>query len=146
MELYYMEIDLGPIVKYEQARSNAYWSRVGIDTRLLASSMNVSDYKNHLLDCEKNPTVGMIIRKKYITGKPMNYPEGARRNIKFIKQQPEIESLTKIIDEKIERLYPKTRHIREYIIDTGRVLLDEVKRKKEYTIFDKLAIFFRKAL
>lgn len=141
-----MEIDLGPIVKYEDARSNAYWSRAGIDTRLLASSMNVSDYKNHLLDCEKNPTVGMIIRKKYITGSPMNYPEGARRNIKFMNQQPEISDLIKSVDKKIQELYPRTKHIREYIIDSRRVLLDEVKKCKKYTIFNKLAILFNKVL
>lgn len=141
-----MEIDLGPIVKYEQARVNSYWTRVGIDTRLLTDSDDINYYKRHLMDCEKNPTVGMIIRKKYITGSPMNYPECARRNIKFMNQQPEISDLIKSVDKKIQELYPRTKHIREYIIDSRRVLLDEVKKSKKYTIFNKLAILFNKVL
>ena len=139
-----MEIELGPAPRYNNVRSNAQWTRAGIDTTLRVSDYNISDYKSHLLDCEKNPTVGLLARKKYITGKPMHYPEAADRNISYIKRQPEVDFLEKSFKNKIDTLYPKTKHIREYIIDNNRVILDGTKKAQKYTLANKLAIIIKR--
>lgn len=138
------EIEIGVEPKYENVKYNAYWSRVHIDTRLMPDEYDLGTYKAHLQDCEKNPTVGMLARKKYINSKPMNYPECAKRNIHILERQPEIDSLKKDIENKINKLYPKTKHIREYIIDNKRVVLDYIEKNKKYTKFDKLMILFKK--
>lgn len=138
-----MEMELEAAPRYERERYNAYWSRVGIDTRLLADKYNVEDYKAHLKDCEKNPTVGLLARKKYITGKPMNYPETARRNLRYIEKQPEIDTLTKSVNNKIKELYPKTAFVRQYIIDNNRVVFDRIEKIRKYTVFNKLKIMFK---
>lgn len=141
-----MEIEFGPLPKYQDVRNNAYWSRVGIDTTLRIEDHNIDNYKAHLKDCEANPTVGLLARKKYITDKPMNYPIYARRNLKDLERQPEIDELNKSVKAEIEKLYPKTKHIREYIIDNKRVLLDWTAKSKKYTSLNKLAIFFKKII
>ena len=140
-----MEIELGPFPKYENVRSNAFWSRAAIDTLLSIDSDNIEEYKSHLQDCEKNPTVGFLARHKYITGKPMNYPITAKRNMRYLERQPEIDSLRKSIENKIKtELYPRTRHIREYIIENERVTLDEIEKCRKYTKSDKLKILLKR--
>lgn len=136
--------ELGPFPKYETARSNAFWSRTGIDTGLGVANHTINHYKAHLRDCEKNPTVGLLIKNKYITGKPMNYPIDAKCNFNYVKSQPEIDTLQKSVDNRIQTLYPKTKHIRQYIIDKDRVSLDEVKKARKYTVFNKLGIFLKR--
>lgn len=140
-----MEIELGPIQKYESVRQNAYWTRAGIDTRLRVDKDNIADYKAHLRDCEKNPTVGMLAGRKYITGKPMNYPKTATRNLCYMNRKPEISSLRKSIKNKIRKtLYKKTWPLRQYIINSERVVLDSVKKTRKYTIFNKLRIVLKR--
>ena len=141
-----MEIDFGPIIKYENVIRNACFVRAGLDTRLKADIDNVFDYKAHLQDCEKNPTIGMIARKKYITGEPMNYPEAAKRNLRFINRYPEIEALTKRVKDNISELYPKTRFAREYIINNDRIMLKSIEKIKKYTVFDRLKIALKKII
>jgi len=139
-----MEIVLGETPKYQRARYNAYWSRSGIDTTLRVEKDNINDYKAHLRDCEENPTVGLLARKKYITGKPMNYPETAYRNVRYMEKNSEIDTMIKSINKKIKELYPRTAHIREYIIDNNRVVLDGIEKIKKYSAFNKLKIMLKR--
>jgi hypothetical protein len=139
-----MEIELGPFCKLEHIKYNAYWSRVHIDSRLKIDEKDIIDYKEHLKDCQKNPTIGLLAGKKYITGKPMNYPEYANRNIRYLERQPEIDELKKSLKKKINDLYPKTKHIREYIISSKRVVFSTIEKSKKYTAFDKLIILLKK--
>lgn len=141
-----MDIELGPIPKYEDVKINAYWSRVAIDTRFRADNYSVSDYKAHLNDCYKNPTIGMLANREYITKNPMNYPMQANANLKILKSQPDIKVLLGDIKNKISTIYPKTKHIREYIINHDRVTLNEVKKCRKYSLMDKLIVFCKKIL
>lgn len=137
-------IERTPIKKYVDARYNAYWTKIGIDTNFSPDNGTIKDYKLHLMDCEKHPTIGLLARKKFITGTPMNYPETANRNIRFMERQPEIRTLLESIDTKIKELYPKTKKIREYIIDNERVIFDRIEKNKKYSLFNKLAILCKK--
>ena len=139
-----MEIELGPFPKYENVRYNAYWTRVGINTRLGIDNDNIDDYKAHLQDCNNNPTIGMLARRKYITGKPMDYPIHAHCNINDMEKEPEIKSLKDNLKNKIKKIYPNTKHIREYIINNDRVTLDGIEKSKKYTTLNKLIIFCKK--
>jgi len=139
-----MEIELGPIPSHENVRHNAYWSRVGIDTRLKIDDVDINSYKAHLKDCENNPTIGFLAKKEYITGKPMNYPFHARRNMRALERQPEIDTLQKIIKSNINDMYHNTKHIRKYAIDKGRVLLDSVEPIKKYSVLEKILLMAKR--
>ncbi len=139
------ELEIG-CIKYENIRNNAYWSKIHLDTSFLPDEYDLETYKAHWQDCKKNPTVGMIARRKYITGKPMNYPEYAHRNRCYLENQPEIDTLKKILKTKINDLYPKTKRARKYIIDNERVVLDWVEKSKKYTRFDKFMMLFKKII
>ncbi len=141
-----MEIELGPFPKYPSVRSNAFWSRLHIDTSLRIDDSDIEEYKAHLKDCNENPTVGLLAKRKYITRKPMEQPIFAKRNMHYLEKQPEIKKLKKAFESKVNTLYPSTKHIREYIINEDRVLLDYVKRSQKYTSFDKLMIMLKKII
>ena len=76
----------------------------------------------------------------------MNHPLHAKRNIKLLERQPEIDLLQKNIKNKINTLYPKTKNARQYIIESGRISLDAIKKIKKYTIIDKLKIYLKSFL
>ena len=141
-----MEIELGPFPKYQNIRSNAYWSRVHIDSSLGIDNSDMEEYKAHLKDCNENPTIGLLAKRKYITKKPMNYPEYAHRNMRYLEKQPVISELKKDLKSKINTLYPDTKHIRDYIINNDRVTLDFVEKHKKYTAFNKLMIMLKKII
>jgi hypothetical protein len=130
--------------RYSDVIQNAYWVRASLNSRLRPDEYDIKDYKAHLHDCKKNPTIGFLARKRYIKGRPMEYPLAAKRNLRDINKQPEIDILQKSIDEKIQTLYPRTKHIRQYIIDNKRVALDGIEEIRKYTIFDKMAIFLKR--
>ena len=139
-----MEVELGPLPKYENVRYNAYWSKVHIDTRLKPDSEDIDCYKEHLKDCDRHPTSGFLARRKYITKKNYNYPGCAHRNLNFLNNQPEIQKLKENIESTVNQLYPKTKQARKYIIDNDRVLLDYVTKGKRYNLKDKLIILLKR--
>ena len=130
--------------KLEKIKSNAYWSRVNIDTKLWPSTVGCDDYARHIQDCIDNPTRGLIARRKYITGKPMNYPEYASRNKLIFENKPKVKILLKKFNDEMKNLYKKTRYARKYIIDDDRLSLDTVTRARKYTKFDRTMIFLKK--
>ena len=137
------EIEIGG-VSYENARNNAYWTRVHLDTSFLPDAEDALIYKNHIEDCFEHPTSGMLIRRKYITKKPFNYPVFARRNLKLMENEEVIKGLKKQFDNLLSKLYPKTKHLREYIIQKDRINLDFVKSAQKYTKTDKLLIALKR--
>ena len=74
----------------------------------------------------------------------MDYPIHARCNINDMEKEPEIKSLKDNLKNKIKKIYPNTKHIREYIINNDRVTLDGIEKSKKYTTLNKLIIFCKK--
>ncbi|MDO4975406.1 MAG: hypothetical protein Q4E61_03725, partial [Alphaproteobacteria bacterium] len=87
-----------------------------------------------------------LAKRKYITGKKKFYPEYAKRNLNIFEKQPEIIALKNSIDKKINKLYPKTKLLRQYIINHDRVLLDRIEKIKKYTIKDKLILSLKRLI
>ena len=141
-----MEIELGPLPRFENIRSNAYWSRVHLDTRLCPDFDNIEQYRKHISDCYNHPTTGMLAKRKYITSKPMNYPINAKYNKYVMEMHPSVKELKNSFEQELKTLYPRTKHIRQYIIDNDRVVLDFVERAKKYTLVDKFAILLKRFL
>lgn len=125
-------------------KDNANWSNAYIDSKNKITKKNMSVYINHLKNCEEHLTTGLLAKRQYITGKEWKNPISARINIHILEKQPEVDTLQKNIKEKINTLYPKTKQIREYIINNDRVVLDTTKKSKKYTLLNKLAIMIKK--
>lgn len=124
---------LNPII------SNAQKTRSFMDSRIIASIDDIDCYKAHLQDCIKNPTRGKIAEQQYII-KKINNPEAAWINQQIMDRQPEIKPLLKELQDKIQTLYPRTAKLRDYIIKSGRLELENIKPCKHYNWFDKLKI------
>ena len=55
-----------------------------------------------------------------------------------------VKELQRALKNKINELYPRTKHIRKYITDTNRVVLDYVEKARKYTVFNKLKIALKR--
>ena len=137
-------IGFGPSDKFDHIKSNAHWTRVHLDTSFRPDSDDIKICSDHVQDCLNHPTTGLLARRQYITKKPYNYPEYALRNKMIINNNKKITSLQNYFKDLVKVLYPKTNHIRQYIIDNDRVVLDYVAPIKKYTSADKLKIFLKR--
>jgi len=122
-----------------QIITNAMQTRFIMDSRIIASIDDIDYYKAHLQDCIKNPTRGKIAEQQYII-KRTNNPEAAWINQQIMNRQPEIKPLLKEFQDKIQTLYPRTAKLRDYIIKSGRLELENIKPCKHYNWFEKLKI------
>lgn len=125
--------------RLNRIRANAIQTRSFMDSRMIASIYHVDYYKAHLKDCIENPTTGKIAEQQYII-KKINNPEAAWINQQIMDRQPEIKPLLKELQNKIQTLYPRTAKLRDYIIKSGRLELENIKPCKHYNWFDKLKI------
>ncbi|MBE7713248.1 MAG: hypothetical protein E7Z87_05845 [Cyanobacteria bacterium SIG26] len=90
-----------------------------------------------------HPTLGMIAQHEVFKTKTKDFPLNFELNLNKLKQMPSIKYLQKILDNRIQELYPKTAKIRQYIITNDRIQLDKVTKSKGYSIFDKLKILIK---
>ncbi len=91
-----------------------------------------------------NPTIGAIAEHQYLMNPKHVRYQKYYDNIDMYEASPEVRYLREVIEEQQRSLYPKTRHIRDYIIRSGRMDLSKVTRSRGYTWLDKLKIFLRK--
>ena len=129
-----MEIISGGIDRFERIKRNAYWANVHLDTSLQPEFDDVNDYKAHLNDRIKNPTIGALADHKYISGKSHNYSFDFYQNKKIIDATPEIRKLKQDLTNKIQEFHSKSRKIREHIVASDRLDLDFVKKSKGYKL------------
>lgn len=89
-------------------------------------------YLKHLDNSLWNPTIGAIAKHQYICD-PKYLPED-KYAVKYLKN---------ILKDKINEFYPKTKKIREYIINDNRLNFNYVTKSKGYNILDKLKILMK---
>lgn len=80
----------------------------------------------HLRDCLKYPTTGLLARETYNT---TTNPFKQTKNKKFLNSLPAIKQLNKFVDAHFNRLYPKTAKIRKLFIANDNISFDKVKPK-----------------
>ena len=98
---------------------------------------DVKDYFMYLVDKDNNPTRGMLAQKQF---KRKINPLAYERNLEILESEvPETRFMTQQFEKTMDKLYPKTRKLREYIVSKGRVVLDTVKPAKGYTLIDEIA-------
>ncbi len=92
----------------------------------------IQRYKNLLNIANWNPTIGGILKRDCFG------------DVSKYQNNESVRYLESLVDSNIKSLYPKTRKLRQYIIDDNRISLDCVKPVRGYTIMDRLKILFKK--
>lgn len=112
---------------FEKVRYNAFWHNAHLDTTLSVNRGQMEDTLNHLDDCIKNPTIGLLARREAAKNVP-NY-DTFYRNEQTMFSYPEVRRKNSILERRIEALYPRTADLRNKLIDSKRVILRYVKPK-----------------
>lgn len=105
--------------------------RYSARTAINAEFGGKKEYIKHLEDCIANPTIGLTARHKFIKRHTLS-PE--------TKANPTVKYLEEILKEQIARFYPKTKVLRQYIIDSGRMRMFHISKAKPFTFVDKVKI------
>ncbi len=123
-----MELEIGSN-PYSHYRSNAYWSRVHLDTRFKPDADDAQSIIDHLRDCTENPTRGLIARRE-VTKKP-HYPGYYERNKSILAKMPEVKQQHDLFEKTFKKLYPKTGKARKALINNQNVFFRYVKPKMD---------------
>ncbi|MBO5447411.1 hypothetical protein J6A34_07890 [bacterium] len=125
-------------------KNNAVELRHSLDTKQWPSeNVTAVAYRTHLQDSINHPTTTRLARQKYIDKPFKEYANQYWRNEQIVlNKDSETQRLLKELKGKMNKLYPTTQKAREYMVKTGRVDFDTVKKAKGYNWFDKLRIVF----
>lgn len=130
-------------IKIQQIREHARLAKEAIDQKNVRSSQDVANYAKHLQDLIDHPVSAMIAMRE--RSRFPHHIDTIDHNKKLMEESfLQTSRLFKKYNEMINKLYPKTKHIREYIVDDGRLSLEGVKKSRGYNFIDKLIIFLRK--
>ena len=89
-----------------------------------------------------NPTVGELTRQKYFDMFSKNVYFNS--NLEVLDAQPSVVYLKNLIEADIKKNYPKTKSIRDYILKTKRISLNETTPCRGYSLLDRIKILFNK--
>lgn len=114
---------------------------------LKANNINqntINNAKNHLINCLSNPTIGLLAEHKTKTNyiNPRNI-KNYNNNLYKLKNNNLIQTLLDTLENRINKLYPKTKEARQHFINTEQVVLNKVNPKSKNKTKDKISIFFR---
>jgi hypothetical protein len=131
---------------HDKVQKNANNLRYNLDTKQWPSVEDTAvAYRRHLQDCVENPTTGRLARQKFVDAPAKMHPHEYWRNEQIVlNQDKETQTLLKELKAKTAQLYPTTSKAREYMVKTGRVDFETVKKIKGYNWLDKLRIAFTK--
>ena len=130
--------------RFANIEAKASWLSVHIDSEFVPNQYSTEIYKECMENSERYPLAGLLAKRQYIDKMPKKYPKESQRNQQLIEKDPKIAVLIKKFKEKLKTLYPRTRHIREYIINTDRVVLNAVEPKRDYGKMEKFMLALRR--
>lgn len=139
-----MEIGCCVQQRFANIEAKASWLSVHIDSDFVPNRYSTEVYKECLENSEIFPIAGLLAKRQYIDKMPKKHPQESQRNQKLLEKDPTIAVLIKNFKEKLKTLYPRTRHIREYIINTDRVVLNTVEPRRSYGRIEKLMLALRR--
>lgn len=107
---------------------NAHWYNLILNSEAnLNPSIGITNLNDHLNDCIKNPIIGKIARHQDLLKKPMT--DNYTNNYSIISKEKSFYTLEHILNERINKLYPKTKFLRNILIDNDRINLSTTKPK-----------------
>lgn len=131
--------------KFDRVKTNAITAKNVLEVSYPVRTRNfrIKNIMPHLDDCNYHPTTGLLARQQYIENAPKSFPLNFERNKATLRKHPTFKYLNEILEDTLNKLYPKTKKIRQYIIENNRLNLDYVTRAKGYNLIDKLKIFLK---
>ena len=143
-----MEIEAGkiyPTAPKKRIAQNVRELKTSLDANW-ASHKTAADYKNHLQDRIEYPTTARLAKHELFDKARKFHDENIiwRNEQIVLNQDPDAAKLAKTLKQKLNKLYPRTKKVREYIIKDDRLSLDCVKPAKGFSIWDRIGIFLTK--
>lgn len=139
-----MELNISSARRYNNVRTIAKLVRKELDTRFYPDEHGKYYYEKHLENALQHPTSAMIAMQEAKRKPLLNYPNFFERNIKIIEEKSgEVKTLKNSLNDIIDFLYPRTKNLREYIINNNRIEFDTIKRVKKCNFINKLKLLFK---
>lgn len=125
-----LNTDSIPVDRFKSIRTRAERVITALDTPLSPDEDSTKYLAEHLRDCLKHPTTGLMAYNDAFIRRGQNYPGYYRRNLEVVKKFPDIKNLMNALNDKLKELYPKTRKARDFIIETNRIRFDVTEEAK----------------
>lgn len=125
-----LNTDSIPVDRFKSIRTRAERVFTALDTPLSPDEDSTKYLAEHLRDCLKHPTTGLMAYNDAFINRGQNYPGYYRRNLEAVKKFPNIKNLMNALNDKLKELYPKTRKARDFIIETNRIRFDVTEETK----------------
>ena len=129
--------------KMNTPRQIAIAARNSMDTDLPPKMVGIKEYQRLLEYKTAKPTVGLLAEREAFLFKNIKSPSDCYINKKIMDKHKRIVYLKNVFEKNVKRLYPQTRLMRMFIIESGRLDLDKVTKSKGYNLFDKLRFMLR---
>ena len=113
-----------PVDRFKRIRTRAERAITALDTTLSPDEDSAKYLADHLRDCLKHPTTGLMAYNDAFITRGQEYPVYYRKNLEMVKKFPDIKNLMNALNDKLKELYPKTRKARDFIIETNRIRFD----------------------
>ncbi len=110
--------------RFKAIRTRAERAITALDTPLSPDEDSTKYLADHLKDCLKHPTTGLMAYNDAFISRGQEYPVYYRKNLEMAKKFPDIKNLMNALNDKLKELYPKTRKARDFIIETNRIHFD----------------------
>ena len=114
--------------RFYDIKNNAYWANIHLKSKLPADKCAAEDVADHINDCSKHPTQGMLARE---WSKPDRYSSYYRRNKADYSRFDCVKCANDSFKSKYNELYPRTGSTRKKLIESGSIVLDTVKPIKK---------------
>ena len=125
----------------ENVKNNATELRMELDTRVPLRHTRCEKYLPHMDNCIYHPTTGLIARQEIIRNIQKNYPSNFSRNLHYLKSSDEYKYFSEILENKLDELYPRTKKLRQFLIENNHLSLYIIKRKQPLNLLDKIKLF-----
>lgn len=113
------------ITKFDSQINNAGLYNTLLDSKYPLSRLEIDlNMTEHLQDCIKNPTIGLLARKQTETN---NFPHQKENNRYILRTSNKYNSLSSSFADTFVSQYPKTGKARMFLIDNNYLALNEIK-------------------
>lgn len=112
--------------RWDNAVNNAILTRASLDTSLRRYDDDAESLINHYKYCKKEPTVGMMIEKKYLFNKE-DKNRYFYRNLNVFNKMEAVRNEKDNFEKCFNEMYPKSGKARKYLVDSKSIVLDYIK-------------------
>lgn len=120
-----MSLNILGIGKFDKQLNNANIYNSMLDSKYIISRFEVNNANNHILDCIKNPTIGLLARTETQTN---DCPKMIKANKNVLQNSEKYMTTRNLFVDSYMSNYPKTGKARMFLIDNHYIVLNKVKK------------------